>query len=48
MAIQLNKIIDNLVFHSDRDWQCASQTYTKIIKNHKGIKTQSMVRKGNF
>jgi transposase InsO family protein len=48
MAIQSNKIIESLVFHSDRGSPYSIQTFTKIIKSYKGIITQSMSRKGNY
>ena len=47
MAIQSNKITDDLIFHSDRGSQYASQIFTNIIKSYKGAITQSMSRKGN-
>ncbi len=47
MAIQSNNITEDLIFHSDRGSQYASQTFTNIIKSYKGMVTQSMSRKGN-
>jgi len=45
MAMLSNKITENLVFHSDRGSQYASQIFINIIKSYKGTITQSIVEK---
>lgn len=47
MVVQSNNITENLVFHSDRGSQYASQIFTNIIKSYKGTVTQCMSRKGD-
>ena len=47
MAIRNNYITEELIFHSDRDSQYASYTFTRMIKNYRGLIKQSMSRKGN-
>lgn len=47
MAIENNKITDELIFHSDRGSQYASYKFTNMIKKHDGLVKQSMSRKGN-
>ena len=46
MAVSKRKIIINLLFHSDRGIQYASNEFRKIIKSNTLV-TQSMSRKGN-
>ncbi len=43
MAVKSNEITKELIFHSDRGYQYA----TDILKNHKVLIKQSMSRKGN-
>ncbi len=47
MAVKLNTITKELIFHSDRGSQYASYRFTNILKNYNGLVKQSMSRKGN-
>ena len=47
MAIVSNSITKELIFHSDRGAQYASDKFTTILKNYNGLVKQSMSRKGN-
>jgi len=47
MAVKPNVIADELIFHSDRDSQYASYTFTDIIKSYEGLVIQSMSREGS-
>lgn len=47
MAIKSTQITRNLIFHSDRGTQYASQKFRNVLKKHKGLIIQSMSRKGN-
>ncbi len=47
MAIKQRSITKELIFHSDRGSQYASDIFTNIIKSHEGTVKQSMSRKGN-
>lgn len=47
MAVRSNTITNKLIFHSDRGPQYASHDSTDILKEHNGLVTQSMGRKGN-
>ena len=46
MAVKNRPITKDLIFHSDRGIQYASNEFTKLLKNNKLI-SQSMSRKGN-
>jgi len=48
MAAKSTVIAEELIFHSDRESQYASDAFTDIIKNHEGLVIQSMSRKGNY
>ncbi len=47
MAAKSTVIAQELIFHSDRGSQYASDAFTDIIKSHEGLVIQSMSRKGN-
>ena len=47
MATKNTVLEQPLIFHSDRGVQYASHKFTGILKNHKGLISQSMSRKGN-
>ncbi|WP_088697885.1 IS3 family transposase [Zobellia sp. OII3] len=47
MAVKQRSITKELIFHSDRGSQYASDIFTNIIKSHEGTVKQSMSRKGN-
>jgi transposase InsO family protein len=47
MAISNESITEELIFHSDRGVQYASNSFTQILKSYKGKVKQSMSRKGN-
>ena len=47
MAVKQRSITKELIFHSDRGSQYASDIFTYIIKSHEGTVKQSMSRKGN-
>jgi len=47
MAVTNNPITGNLIFHSDRGSQYASECFRNIIKSYGGLVKQSMSRKGN-
>lgn len=47
MAVDNNKIDQELIFHSDRGSQYASYKFMSVIKQYNGLIKQSMSRKGN-
>jgi transposase InsO family protein len=47
MALAKTTITKELIFHSDRGVQYASDKFTSLIKNYNGLIKQSMSRKGN-
>lgn len=47
MAAKNTVLEQPLIFHFDRGVQYASHKFTGILKNHKGLISQSMSRKGN-
>lgn len=47
MAVSNQPITRELIFHSDRGSQYASECFRNIIKSHNGLVKQSMSRKGN-
>ncbi len=47
MATKNIKIIQELIFHSDRGSQYASNIFNTVLKSYKGLVKKSMSRKGN-
>lgn len=47
MAISQATISNELIFHSDRGVQYASEEFTRLLKSYNGLIKQSMSRKGN-